>query len=423
MTVEIVEVSSCKRNLAVEVPAQEVDQEVDTMAREYARSAKVPGFRPGKVPLNIIRQRFGSDLLKDATQTIIERCWKNALSEHNLHPLSQPVVKEIENKPGSPLKFTVSFEILPPLEVKDYTGVPVTLPTPEVTDENVNQALENLRDQNAQFVPVEGEARDGLYATVSVDGQFEGEGKPTHEDSVTLIIGHPQTNADFSQNLRGTRVGETRTFEVSYPADYHRKRFAGRKVHYSVLVKDIKEKQLPELNDDFAKDVGSDNLEALRAKVRDELVTQAKQNAEKKAREALLDTIVQRQSVEVPECMVEDELEAHARRLASNLAYQGIDINQTAIDWNKIFGEERPRAEQSVRRSIFLDAIARQEGIEVTREEVDAELGKLAEGTSKSASALRAQLEKEERIQGFEQRLRQNKALDFIYRNANISVG
>ncbi len=423
MTFEIVEVSSCKRNLAVEVPAQEVDQEVDTMAREYARSAKVPGFRPGKVPLNIIRQRYGSDLLKDATQTIIERCWKNALSEHNLQPLAQPVVKEIENKPGSPLKFTVSFEILPPLEVKDYTGVPVTLPPPDVTDENVNQALESLRDQNAQFVPVEGEAQDGLYVTASVDGQFEGEGKPTHEDSVTLIIGHPQTNADFSQNLRGAKVGETRTFEVSYPADYHRKRFAGRKVHYSVLVKDIKEKQLPELSDDFAKDVGLDNLEALRAKVRDDLVTQAKQNAEKKAREALLDTIVQRQSVEVPECLVEDELEAHARRLASNLAYQGIDINQTAIDWKKIFEEERPRAEQSVRRSIFLDAIARQEGIEATREEVDAELEKLAEGTSKSAAALRAQLEKEARIHSFEQRLRQNKALDFIYRNANISVG
>jgi trigger factor len=153
------------------------------------------------------------------------------------------------------------------------------------------------------------------------------------------------------------------------------------------------------------------------------LVTQAKQNAEKKAREALLDTIVGRQTVEVPECMVEEELEAHARRLASNLAYQGIDINQTAIDWKKVLEAERPTAEQSVRRSLFLDAIARQENIEVTTEEVDAELQKWAEGTSKSAAALRAQLEKEDRIQSLEQHLRQNKALDFIYRNANISVG
>jgi trigger factor len=424
LTVEIVEVSSCKRNLTAEVPAQEVDQEVDNLAREYARNAKVPGFRPGKVPLNIIRQRYGNDLLKDATQSIIERCWKNALSEHNLHPLAQPVVKEIENKPGSPLKFTVSFEIMPPLEVKDYIGVPLTIPTQDITDDSVGQALENLREQHAQFVPVDGgEARDGLYVTINVDGQFEGETKPTHEEDVTLVIGHQQTNAEFSENLRGARVGETRTFEVSYPAEYHRKAFAGKKVHYSVVVKDIKDKQLAELNDEFAKDVGSDSLDTLRAKVREELVTQAKQNAEKKARETLLDTIVQRQTVEVPECMVEEELEAYARRLASNLAYQGIDINQTAFDWKKVLDEDRPRAEQTVRRTMFLDAIARQEGIEVTKEEVDSELQKYAEGTSKSAAALRAQLEKEERIQGFEQHLRQNKALDFIYRNANISVG
>lgn len=406
------------------MPPQEVDQEVENLAREYARSAKVPGFRPGKVPLNIIRQRYGSDLLKDATQSLIERCWKDALSEHDLHPLAQPVVKEIENKPGSPLKFTVSFEILPKLEVKDYKGVQVTLPSSEVAEENVNQALESLREQHAQFVPMDGEARDGLYVTVTVDGQFEEAGsKPLHEEDVTLIVGHPQTNTEFSKNLQGARVGDTRTFEVSYPADYHRKQFAGKKVLYSLIVKDIKEKQLAELNDEFAKDIGSDNLDALRTKLRNELVTQAKQNAEKKAREALLDTIVQRQTVEVPECMVENELEAHARRLAGNLAYQGIDINQTSIDWKKIFDEQRPRAEQSVRRSIFLDAIARQESIEVTREEVDAELQTLAQGTSKSAAALRAQLEKEERIHSLEEQLRQNKALDFIYRNANISVG
>ncbi len=423
MTVEIVEVSSCKRSLAVEIPPQEVEQEVEKLAREYARNVKVPGFRPGKVPLNIIRQRFGSDLQKDAVQSIIEQSWKDAITEHDLHPLAQPTVKDVENNPGSPLKFTVSFEVLPPLEVKDYTGVPVTLPSSEVTEENVNQTIDRMREHQAQFVPTEGEARDGLYVTLTVDGQFEGETKPSHEDDVTLVIGHPQTNADFSENLRGTHIGDTRTFDVNYPEDYHRKSFAGKKVTYTVVVKDIKEKQLPELNDDFAKDIGSESLEALRTRVRDDLVTQAKENAEKKAREALLDTIVGRQTVEVPECMVEDELEAHARRLASNLAYQGIDINQTAIDWKKVLEAERPVAEQSVRRTLFLDAIARQESIDITTEEVDAELQKWAEGSSKSAAALRAQLEKEDRIQSLEQHLRQNKALDFIYRNANISVG
>ncbi|HTY62408.1 MAG TPA: trigger factor [Acidobacteriota bacterium] len=423
MTVEIVEVSSCKKSLSVEIPAQEVDEEVSKIAREYSRNIKVAGFRPGKVPMSIIRQRFGNDLMKDATQNLIERCWKDALEEHKIKPLSPPQVKDVTNTPGAPLKFTVSFEVLPPLEVKDYKGVPVTLPPATVSDDDVSKTLDTLRENNAQFVPVEGEARDGLYLTITVDGQFEGSAKPMHEEDVTLIVGHAQTNAEFSENLRGAKTGETRTFEVNYPADYHRKGFAGKKVSYTVLVKDIKEKQLAELNDDFAKDMGADSLDALKSRVYDDLVTQAKQVAEKKARETLLDSLVQRQTVEIPECLVNEELESQANRIASNLAYQGVDINQASIDWKKIFEEERPRAEQAVRRSLFLGAIARQEGIEVAEDEVNSELQKYAEGTGKSAAALRAQLEKEERIQSFEDHLRQNKALDFIYRNANITEG
>jgi trigger factor len=424
LTVEIIEVNSCKRNLAVEIPAVEVDQEIAAIAGEYARNIKVPGFRPGKVPLNIIKQRFAGDLMKDATQKIIERCWKNALTDHNLKPLAEPTIKDLENKPGSPLKFTVSFEILPPLEVKEYKGVNTVLPKSDISEDEVNQAIESLRERQAQFIPAEGEeAQDGYYLTLTMDYRFEETGKPIHEDDIPLIMGHPKIDVELSNNLRGVKTGETRNFEISYPEDFYRKKFAGKKIWYSVTIKDIKEKQVPELNDEFAKDIGSESIDGLRTKVRDDLVTQAKQNAEKKARETMLDTIVQSQSIDVPECMIQDELEAHAHRIASNLAYQGIDINQTSLDWKKIFEEERPHAEQAVRRTIFLDAIARQEGIEVSKEEVDSELQKIAEGTSKSAVALRAQLEKEDRIQSFEKHLRQNKALDFIYRNANITEG
>ncbi len=422
MTVEIIEVNNCKRNLAVEVPASEVDQEINKIAREYAGKAKVPGFRPGKTPLSIIRQRYGNDLLQEATQKIMDAAWKQALDEHKFRPLAPPVVEEVDNKPGQPLKFTLMFEILPPLEVKDYKGVDVTLASSEIKDEDVDRALENLREQRAEFVPVDdGETSDGQYLTLTVDGRLDDRDKPIHEDDVTLIVGHTQANAEFSDNLRGAKAGETRKFEVTYPEDYYRKEYAGRKVHYTVLVKDIKEKNLPELSDDFAKNTGSESLEALQSKLREEMVTQAKQSAEKKAREALLDTIIERQTIDIPECMVQEELEAYARRFASSLTYQGIDVNQANIDWKKMLEEQRPHAEQAVRRSIFLDAIARQESIEVTNDEIEAELKKVAEGTNKSAAAWRAQLEKEGRIQSFEQHLRQNKALDFIYRNANIT--
>ncbi len=210
---------------------------------------------------------------------------------------------------------------------------------------------------------------------------------------------------------------------MTYPDDYRQKRLAGKLVHYRVKVKDIKEKQVAELNDEFASDLGSASLGELRNKVQDEMVTKAKQTAEEKARETVLDQIVQRVSFEVPETLIREELEDNARRIAANLARQGIDVSKTSIDWKKIFDEERPFADKSVRRRLVLEAIARQEKIEVTDQEVDAEFEKLGERGGKSAAAIRAQFEKDQRLQPFRMYLLQNKALDFIYRNANISEG
>jgi trigger factor len=424
LSLEIVDVSGCKRNLLVEVPVEEIDGEIDRLAREYAQKVKVPGFRPGKVPLHIIKQRFKEELQNDATQDIIQRSWKDAIDQNKLQPLAEPVVENVRKEPGSPLKFTVTFEIMPAVEVRDYQGLSATLPSAKVEDADVDKAIEALREKQAQFIPVEnGEIQDGHLVALTVDGELGDGGKPLHEENVNLIIGDSQTDAAFSDNLRGARVGELRSFEVSYPADYQRKRLAGKTAHYSVKVNEIKEKQLSELNDDFAIDLGEQSLQSLRTRINDDLVTRAQKNAEKKAREELLDRIVQQHPFDVPNCLVQDEQEDYARRIAGSLAQQGIDFSKASIDWRKIFDEDRPRAEKAVRQSIVLDAIARQEGLDVSEEELDAEFQKLAEGTNKSAAAIKAQFDKDKRIQDFREHLRRNKALDFIYRNANISGG
>jgi trigger factor len=423
VSIEIVDVNQCKRNLVVEVPAEQVNKEIDKLAQDYARKVKVPGFRPGKVPLNIVKQRFGSELRNDATQDLIQRYWKNAVSEHSLQPLAEPVIEDVKGEPGNPLRFTVSFEILPKLEIQDYKGVAITAPLVEVSDEDLEKAIEALRDQHAEYSPVEDrEIRDADYVTLTVDGQFEGGGNPIHEDDVSCVVGHEETNEKFSENLRGAKPGETRSFEVEYPADYHRKRFAGKKVSYELKVKEIKEKHVAEL-EDFAKDIGAASVEELRNRVRDDLVTKAQRTAEKNAREAVLDDVVKRNPFDVPECLVRDQLEDHARRIAANLAHQGIDVNKTSVDWGRLFEQERPHAEQAVRRSIVLDSIARQESLEVSPDELEAEFQKLGEATGKTAAAVRAQFEKDKRIQSFTEHLRSNKALDFIYRNATISRG
>ena len=193
MSIEIVDVNSCKRNLVAEVPADQIEQEIDSLARKYARRAKVPGFRPGKVPLNIVKQRFLADLRSDATQDIIQRCWKDAIEEHHLEPISEPVLQDLKDEAGSPLKFTLAFEVLPAMEVKDYKGVAVTVEAPKVEDADVDKAIEDLRERQAQYTPVEqGEAQDGHMLTLSVDGTFEDGGKPIHDEEVSCTIGVPR---------------------------------------------------------------------------------------------------------------------------------------------------------------------------------------------------------------------------------------
>ncbi len=424
MTSEIVNLNSVKRNLVVEVPSEQVEQEIESLARNLALRAKVPGFRPGKVPLSIVKQRYASDLRSEATQEIIQRSWKEALTERKLEPLSEPVVEDLKGEPGSPLKFTLSFEVLPAFELKDYQGVPVRMDPAAIEDKDVDAAIESILEQQAQYVPVEGgEAKDGNMVTFTADGLMEGGGKPIHETDVACIIGSPETNESFSNNLRGARSGEVRSFDVTYPEDHHPKRLAGKLVHYSVTVKDIKEKQVPELNDDFAKDLGSENLSGLREHVRNELVTKAEHTAEEKAREAMIDEVVRRNPFDVPDCLVQQELQKRARRIAASLARQGIDVNKTSLDWKKVFAEERPVAEQAVRRSITLDAVAQKENIEVTEQDLNGEFERLARGTGKSAAALRAQFEKDNRMPSLKEHMRQNKALDFMFRNATISRG
>ena len=423
MTVEITQVNGCRKNLAGEISAEDIEKEIEKITREYSRSAKIPGFRPGKAPAGIIRRRFEKEIQDEASQRTMDRVWSEAIDANNLKPLGQPEIKEFENKAGSPLKFTLTFEELPALEVKDYKGVEVKQDSAQVKEEDLAQAIDRVREQYAQFVPVEGEAKDGHTVLVDVDGMAEGESAPFHDEDITLTLGHSQTAADFSKNLLGAKVDDTRSFEISYPDDYRGKKVAGKKVAYKVLVKEIKERQLPELNDDFAKDVGFDNVEAFRARLHEELIAQAGSAAEKKAREELLDSIIARQPVDVPECLVTEELGEYARRLIDNMAYQGIDVKHTAgFDWKRIYDEQRPHAEQNVRRIIFLDAIAKQENLEVSEEDISGELDKLASQSRKSAEAWRAEFEKANRMDEFKQSLLHDKALDFIYRNANIRV-
>jgi len=420
----MVDVSGCRKSLIFEIPGEEVEDAIHQLALSYTARVKVPGFRPGKVPLGVVKQRFASELRSEATQDLISRSWEQAVSELHLAPLTKPQVEDLHGDPGQPLKFKLSFEVLPQLEISNYNGVGTSIRSKEVDEKEVDLAMEGLRQQHAQYAPVEDKpAADSDLVTVRLDGEFEGGGKPIHDDNINIIVGDPRTAEEFSANLRGARIGDVRSFPVRFSPEHKRKQYAGKTVHYCLEIKDIKEKLLPELNEDFARDMGSGTLEELRSKVRDELVRNAERLAEEKAREEALDEIVRSHSFEVPDSLVAEELQAIAHRVAANLAYEGIDVSRTSINWKDIFEQERPRAEQAARRGMVLDAIARQEHLEVAESELDQEFERLSRTSEKSAVALRAQFEKNQRIHSLRGHLLRNKALDFIFRNANISRG
>ncbi len=424
MKAEIVEKNSCKRNLVVEVPAEQVEAEINRLARKYMTNVKVPGFRPGKVPMNIVRQRYGSDLRADATQSLVSEHWQRALSEYDIKPLAEPVVEDIKSEPGEPLRFILAYEIMPALEVENYKGIAARLEADPVEEAEVEKALEALRERQAQYVPIDGgTVADGHLVAVTLEGEIEGGGKPIHEEDVNLVIGDPRTHEAFTENLRGANAGESRAFDVAFPAEFHNQRLAGKTVHYNVKIKEIKEKQLPALNDEFASEFGAGSFEEFKHKLRDDLVTKARKTAEEKAKESVLDQVVQAHRFDAPECLVQNELESRARRIVGSLARSGVDVSKTSLDWRKIFDQERPRAEQAVRRQIVLDAIARKENLEVSEEDLSREFEALSHTHRQSAAALRAQFEKENRMEGLRAYLLQNKALDFIYLNATISGG
>ncbi len=265
--------ATCRRELELEIPAEEVTKKIESVAKEFARVANVPGFRRGKAPISLIRRKFADDIKGEVLQSLVPERVEKAVAEQKLTPVSQPQVDKLDFNEGQPLKFRAVFEVLPEFELGNYKGLEFDMPTMDVTDEDMAKALEEMRERAAAFAPVEGRAiQDGDFAQVKLLGKPEGGGDPLQADSVLCHIGAEETMEPFNANLKGASAGEHRNFDVDYPADYPDPKLAGKKYHYAVEVLGIKTKKLPELNDEFAKDVSeAGTLDELKKKVREGL--------------------------------------------------------------------------------------------------------------------------------------------------------
>jgi trigger factor len=420
--------TTCKREIELEIPAENVQKATEKVARDIARVARVPGFRPGKAPVTLIRRRFAEDIQGEVVQSLVPEFLEKALDEKKLVPVTRPEVDKVEFKKGEPLRFRAVFEVLPEFDLGDYKNLEVQVEAVEVGDAQVDKAIEEMRDRAATFVPVEGRAaKDGDYVLIKLMGTSTSGGDPVQADNILCHLGAEETLESFTENLRGAMPGEARRFQSRYPDDYPDPKLTGKTYDYSVDVQGIKEKKLPDLNDEFAKDVsgnegGATTLSELRQKIREKLDAAKEQEQEAQGRQKILDLLVKRHDFPVPEVLVEHQMDVRLERVVGSLASQGVDPRAVNVDWVSLRRRQRDRAVDDVKAELLLDRIATAEKIEATDEDIEKEIATLAARSGESTTALRARLTKQGALDRMKSKLCSDKAIDLLYRSTRIET-
>ena len=409
-----------KREIAVEVPADEVTRETEALIRKYQKLARLPGFRKGHVPASIIRQRFSEDIKSDVVEALVPRYFRQEADRQGLVPVSQPRVTDLHIHEGEPLRFKASFEVMPEVKVEGYQELRADKPETAVTDEEVQHSIDHVQEQHATYSAIEGRAAaDGDFAQVALDGRPKdgGEGQPVHMDDVLVEINGKNTMTEFTDNLRGASAGEERTFEVVYPEDAQDKRLAGKTFTYTVKVLSLKQKNLPELNDAFAKELGDfASMDDVRTRIRENIEAEKKHTAERESKEKLVAELVKRNDFEVPEALVDHQIDVRLERGLRALAAQGMrSEDMKKMDLNRLRAGQREQAVQEVKASLLLEKIADLEKIEVGDEEINREIEALAQQTKQTSEAVRARLTRDGALDRIRSRIRNEKTLDFLY--------
>jgi len=425
--------SNTKREIQVEIPAEEVARETGVLIQKYQKLARIPGFRTGHAPASVIKQRFSEGIKSDVVEALVPRYFRKEAEKQGLVPISQPRIADLHVHDGEPLRFKASFEVMPEIKVEAYKELRAEKPTVSVTDEEVEQSLKNLQEQHATFTSVEGRPlADGDFAQVSLDGKpknaaGEGEGKaakpgptgsnPVHMDEILVEIGGAGTMPEFTENLRGASAGDQRTFDVFYPQDFSDQRLAGKTFIYTVNIQAIKQKSLPELTDQFAKELGEfADLGEVRKRIREGMESEKKNTAERDAKNKLVAELVKRNDFEVPEALVENQIDLRLERGLRALAAQGMKSeDMKKMDLNRLRAGQRDQALEEVKAALLLEKIAEEEKIEVSDAEIDREVEALAEQSKQSLEVVRTRLTRDGVLDRIRHRIRNEKTLDFLY--------
>jgi trigger factor len=422
MKTEFTDVTETQKTISIEIPTDVVDAEFDRVARDYTKQARLPGFRPGKVPQTLIKQRFRDQILHDVMHGLIPRAVEEALQARGIEPVDTPDVRDVDLAEGRPLKFTAAFETVPSFDPGDLSSITLRQQSAQISDEDVEETLRRLRDRAAKYETVEGRAIADEDAVVLDIDRTDSEGQVDHRDGVTVQLGAPGNPPGFDAQLVGLSEGDSRKFTIRFPEDYSVSELANTEQTYAVTLKGIRRRVLPDLDDEFAKDVGPfDSLDALRDHVRRDLEAEAEDNARRQVRSELFRQLSQRIPFELPTSLVEREMDRRVEEFARQLAAQNVDPRQAGIDWGQFREAQREPAWNAVASALALDEIARREQITVMPEDVDKEIERFAVRAGRTPAALRAQLEKEGGISRLYAGLRREKAVDLVLSRAKMA--
>jgi len=422
----------CTREVVIEVPADEVSRHFRKVAKRYQKQARIPGFRAGKVPDSLIRTRFAEQIRQNVVEDILPSHFRAAIDKQGLKPVSQPQVTDIHLADGEPLHFKAVFEVLPEFSIDGYQNVSVPKPETELTEAEYNAELARVLDSRSTMDPVleDRAIADGDFAEIDFNGELaHPEGTSTESQAgaaladpvegkgVLVEVGGPSTLAAFSQALRGAKPGQELKFEAAYPEDFGERRLAGKTIAYQIEVKAIKKKVLPELNDEFARELGDfETMDAFTSRLRDQAGAEKRRQMENAAKDALVQALVERFQFAVPESLVQQQVDARLDRGLRALATQGMKPDDMRkLDFDRLRLAQRDSALAEVKASILLDKIADAERSEVADQEVEQQLQLLSVQTREPLETLRARLTDDGSLARIREQLRREKTRELLY--------
>jgi trigger factor len=412
----------CTRELVLDVPAEEVSKAFRNVTKNYQRYAKIPGFRPGKVPEAVIKRKFAAEIRKDVIDGLLPERFNNGVRELGVTPVGQPQVTELTVEDGQPLHVKAVFEYVPDFSIEGYKDVTVPKPSAEITDEEFKHEMEQLRESRATVEPVEEDRplTDGDWAQIAYTGKIEGdeEAAPINADEAMVEIGGKDTVEAFTSALRGSKVGQELHVSASYPAEYPQAQLAGKTVDYDIEVKAIKKRTIPELNDDFAKELGGEyeNLSELENRVREHLQNRKRRSVEGETKDKLFQAMIERFPFAVPESLVQEQIDARLDRGLRALAAQGMTTEaMRKLDFGRLREAQRDSAAAEVKASLLLAKIAQAENVEVSDEEVDREIQIAAIQSREPLETLRGRLTQEGGLARIREQLKREKTAQLLY--------